>query len=235
MARFHGKDARFYANGTDLSSFVGGVTISRKAAAHESTTFASDGNMEFDSGVRTTDVNFEGFHDAAASAEDAVLSALVGSGGIVLSLVLDDADALGDHGVLIGGATLETYETAANVGDLTKKTGTFRGGGSGSAVLLHVLGQETVTGNAASVDNAASSANGARANLHITAITGTWTIIVQHSADDSAWSDLITFSTNTAAGGVTGTATGTVNRYLRVRFVEDVAGSITFALTAARG
>lgn len=236
MARFHGSTAQVYVNGSDLSAQMRNVTPKIGADAHDATTFASNGWKDSDPGLKFTELGFEVFHDAAASQEDPVLAALVGTDDVVVSVVVGDADALGDDGVLIGAATLEGYELVIDVEELLKKTGTFKGSGSAAsrADLLHVLGQETVTANGSSIDGAASSSNGARANLHITAISGTWTIKVQDSADDAAWADHITFSSKTAAGGATGVSTGTVDRYLRVRVEEDVAGSVTFALTVAR-
>ena len=71
----------------------------------------------------------------------------------------------------------------------------------------------------------------------MTAVTGTWTIKIEESADNSNWNTLITFTAVAAAGGPTGESkevTGTVKQYLRVTSTEDVAGSITFAVGFAR-
>ncbi len=94
-------------------------------------------------------------------------------------------------------------------------------------------------GNLSSVDNSASSANGGAATLHIPAntVNGNTTIKVQHSANNSTWADLITF-TNVAASTATSeikAVSGTVNRYLRATAsTAGSSGSITFMIAFAR-
>jgi hypothetical protein len=91
----------------------------------------------------------------------------------------------------------------------------------------------TLTG--ASVDNGASSANGALAHLHVTVSSGgTWTLKVQDSANDSDWADLITFSADgSAVTAERGDVAGTVDRYLRALYTRT-SGSLTACLTVAR-
>lgn len=86
-----------------------------------------------------------------------------------------------------------------------------------------------------SVDNGASSANGALAHLHVTATAaGNWTLKVQDSPDDAAWSDLITFSSDgSAITAETADVTGTVDQYLRFQATR-VAGTTTFWCTVVR-
>jgi len=101
-------------------------------------------------------------------------------------------------------------------------------------VLLQPNVSRTTGANYASVHNLASSAFGAVAFLHVVAFTGTTaTVKVQHSTNDSAWSDLITF---TAATGITSekaSVAGTINRYSRVNLAGTFS-SITFAVGFAR-
>jgi hypothetical protein len=93
----------------------------------------------------------------------------------------------------------------------------------------------TVTDNGASVDNGASSANGALGHLHVTVSSGgTWAFKIQDSANNSDWADLITFSSDgSAVAGERGTATGTVDRYLRFQATRT-SGTCTAWCTVAR-
>ena len=94
-------------------------------------------------------------------------------------------------------------------------------------------------GDLASVNNGASTTNGGAALLHVIANTvdGDTDIKVQHSADDSVWVDLVSF---TAVGASTITSelsavTGTVNQYLRVTAsTAGSSGAITFMVSASR-
>lgn len=90
----------------------------------------------------------------------------------------------------------------------------------------------TITTTNGSVDNGAASTGGAVAFLHLTqpdAAIGTnnWSLVIEHSADDSSWSTLITFTAN----GSTLTAerqavSGTVNRYTRLKATRTAGNGI---------
>jgi hypothetical protein len=120
---------------------------------------------------------------------------------------------------------------------MIKMTATIQGNGSLGldGTLLAPLATVTTATNGTSVDNAASTANGMRANLHVTAVTGTGgTVKVQHSSDNSTWVDFHTFTAATAATSQTKTATGTVNRYLRSVITPVASSGLTCVVGAAR-
>jgi hypothetical protein len=76
---------------------------------------------------------------------------------------------------------------------------------------------------------------GAQAYLHTTAFTGTSVdVAIQHSADNSTWSNLIDFGSIAAVGAQRLTATGTVNRYLRAITGSGTFTSITFGINCVR-
>lgn len=91
------------------------------------------------------------------------------------------------------------------------------------------------TTNETSVDNGASSSSGGSAVLQVIASSGgTWVLKVQHSTDNAAWSDLITFSANGSAIATEfSSVTGTVNRYLRFQATRTT-GTLTAICTFAR-
>lgn len=95
--------------------------------------------------------------------------------------------------------------------------------------------------NGASIDDAAGTALGLQAYLHVTEFTGTdVTIKVQHSTNDAAWADLTGAGFTQVTSGPTWeridtSATETVNRYLRV--VTTTSGgftSLSFVVVAVR-
>jgi len=102
-------------------------------------------------------------------------------------------------------------------------------------VVLAAGASLDATTDGTSVDNGASSSNGLTAFLHVTATSsGDWVLKVQHSADDSSWADLITFSADgSAITAEVGQASGTVNQYLRFQATRT-DGTTTFWVTAAR-
>ncbi len=93
----------------------------------------------------------------------------------------------------------------------------------------------SATTNYSSVDNGASTTNGLKAFLHVTTTSsGNWSLVIQDSANDSVWADLITFSSDgSAITAEVGEASGTVDRYLRFQATRT-AGTTAFWVTAAR-
>jgi hypothetical protein len=238
MARQHGKDIRVYLGGRDASDDLMSIDVKASVEVHDSTTFAAGGDKRFDIGLRSWTADVEAFYQPGTGGIGQQLEA-IGSdaaGVGVLSIYDDDADAIGDTGILGSEAIFKSRGQPIRINDLIKLSGSLEGNGRLGLIgkLLHPHGSETVSFNGGSLDNGASSANGGRGSVHVTAVTGTWTLKVQHSTDNSVWSDLITFTAFSAAGAQTIEVTGTVNRYLRIIGTEDAAGTITFVGGFAR-
>lgn len=102
--------------------------------------------------------------------------------------------------------------------------------------LLAVGTSVSSTTNNGSLDNGASSSSGGIAVLHLTQSAGamgsnSWVIKVQHSANDSTWADLVTFSATGAAVAAEWddtSATSTVNRYLRAQATKSAGTDIVY-------
>lgn len=241
MARYHGQSARVYLEKRDLSADIGQIEAAPTADTHDRTTFGDAGWRTHDPGLIAWEGSFEAFYDdAAGGIGRQVLETLLGTTGAILSIYLGDADAVGDRGWLGSDAILEKAGEPVNVADLVKLSATLRGSGKAGLLgrLLHAKAAETATGNGTSLDNTASSASGGRANLHVTAASGTtpsMTAKIQHSADNITFADLITFTAATAALAETKEATGTVNRYLRATWtITGTTPSFTFVVGFAR-
>lgn len=104
-------------------------------------------------------------------------------------------------------------------------------------VVLHENKQETATANGTTIDNLASSANGARGVLMVTAAGGTWAITIQHdtASNMATATTLMTFSSNgTAITGEVKTVSGTVNRYVRA-VMTRTSGNFNGYVALCRG
>lgn len=79
-----------------------------------------------------------------------------------------------------------------------------------------------------SADNGVSTSSGFIAHLHIlSTASGNFTFKIRHSADDSAWSDLVTFSADgSAVTAELASGAGTVNRYVAFDAART-AGTVT--------
>ena len=241
MARQHGKDVRLYLGERDASGDVSSITPEFAAKTHEVTTFASADWEESDPGMLSWEASLEAFYQPQAGGIGRQLEG-VGDSIACTSIIDGDADAIGDSGIVLGPGALTKRGEPKSVADMMKLSGTLKGNGRAGMYgkLLHVLASRTGSGNGASLDNSASSANGGRANLHVTVTTvtgGTRTVSVEHSTNNIDWVNLLTFATLNADGtpqSNTQTVAGTINRYLRAVWTDLQGGSATFAVTFAR-
>lgn len=239
MARIHGKDCRVYLGARDASGDIVSITPKGTSQALDTTTVGDDWE-EATAGLKGWEAPFEAFYDSAAGEIGRQLETPGDS--FIVTIGDGDADAVGDNAMVFPAGILDSRAMPITAADMVKLNCTLKGSGRCSFVakILHPLGQETGTASTASVDNTASSANGGRGNLHVTAITGTWTIVIEESSSDGGgdpWASKCAFTQVAAAGGATSETkevTGTVERYLRVTATEDVAGSITFVVAFGR-
>lgn len=147
---------------------------------------------------------------------------------------------LGDPFAGLTAAESAYVVTRASGGALAT-TATYSGtAGQQAEWGVTMTASKTTNASAASgtgVDNAASSANGCVAYLEaMSLVSGTCVVKIQHSTDNATWVDLITFTSVTAANApfaVRATASGTINRYLRVN-TSGTFSTIVFVAGVAR-
>lgn len=167
--------------------------------------------------------------------------ALDGTTGAIVSIFVDNATAIGAAGWVYPEGIVHQQSQTVNVADLVKIAGTISAASSGpaglTAVLLAPLSTRNSSGGLASVDSgfAAGTTGGGRANLHCTEHSGTTHgVIVQHSSNDSVWSDLITFTALTTASAQSLDTTVTVERYTRVKHDPAAATTSSFLVGFGR-
>ena len=239
MAFSHGKSAVIYTNGYNLTGYLKQFSASGSADVAETTVFGAQ-SKSYIAGQKDASLSAEGLFDGSADAVDQVLNAALGaSSDSIWTWFPAGAAAVGDDGY--GFSAIETgYEISSPVGDVVSVTAEAQSNtGLERVDLLHVLAARTVDGTGTALDNTASSSNGAAAYLQVTAAAGTTpsiTVKVQHSSDNVAWTDLITFDAVTAANKAQRKAvTGTVNRYVRVTWtITGTSPSFTFAVAVNR-
>jgi hypothetical protein len=244
----HGKTTGVYIDEFDLTSYFtdSSLTIDNDTAE---TTAYGDTNKTYLVGLRGGSLSLNGMWSQTTDGSDEELQALLGSTTEPLITVREGSAAIGGRAV-IAQANETNYSITSPLSDVATISADFECTTTGVTNLTFALaGGVQLTAGASiahgslgalsSVDNAASSANGGAATLHVptNTVNGNTTIKVQHSANDSTWADLITF---TVVGASTKTSeikavTGTVNRYLRASAsTAGSSGSITFMVAAAR-
>lgn len=239
MAFIHGKSSRLLLDSLALSGYLKGWEHSTERETAD-VTVEGDGGHKFLLGLDNGSLSLDGVFDDVddAGGQDEVLDTARGASAASVISCAPNGFAVGQRVIAIS-ARESNYAASSPVADAVTFAASWQSEGQVDVgVALHDLTAETATGNGASVDNAASSANGGVANLHVTAVSGTtpsMTVKVQHSADDSVWADLITFTAATAKTAERLSVTGTVDRYVRgTRTISGTSPSFTFALAFAR-
>ena len=139
------------------------------------------------------------------------------------------------------GAFTDSYEVLAELGNLQKVNASYAITGTRSAgLILQPLAVQTDSWDTTSspVDNAASSSAGGVGFIQCTQATGFSAFVgkVRHSADDTTYSDLLSFTDNVSAPfAERKTVSGTVNRYLSFTGIISGTGSITIFAGFSRG
>lgn len=238
MSFRHGKDGRVLVAEYDLSSYFNEMSSSQAIETAETTTFGASAKT-YITGLNDGTLSFSGMFDGVADAVSDVFEGIIDNEATpVITIAHDNGLVIGSSCVM-AQAKQTSFDITVPVADVVALSGEFQvTGGLRNGVILAGAVVATTTGNGASVDNAASSALGAVANLHVTANTmdDATVIKVQHSADDSTFADLITFTSvaSTVLTSETATATATVNRYLRHQVTPAGSGSITFSISLSR-
>lgn len=242
MPFVHGKNTAVIWKATDLSAYFSDSSTSRSVDVAETTTYGVSGSSKtYIVGHNDGTVSLSGLWDGAASAVDATLTATLGADGTHVATIAPAGLAIGSR-VHMADVEQTSYEVSSPVADVVAISAELQAtGGLDAGVSLHALASESTSTNSTSVDNAASSANGGVAHLHVTVNTrnGATTIKVQHSTDNSTWADLVTFasvSTSTTTSERVVVAAGTtVNRYLRAQStVGGTTGALTYTVSFAR-
>ena len=235
----HGKNSAVLVDKYNISSYLNEVSSSQSIETADTSTFGTNAKTYL-AGQNDATISFSGLYDGAVNAIAEIFEAIIDNDSTPPITIAADGGLVVGNKAVLAQAKQTSYEVSAPVSDVVSLSGEFQvTGGMRGGVLLAAATSHSATTNGSSVDGGASTALGARANLHVTANTRTDTTVikVQHSADNSTWADLITFTTvgATTLTSQTSTATGTINRYLRATTtIAAGTGSITYTISLSR-
>ena len=190
-------------------------------------------------GQASGQMTLDGYFDKTTASIHTILSQLLDDTEMSLLLGNNATPTLGDA-VLSMQANQSNYDILPNLAEIIAVNAIFnqKGGSSFNVGKLLKFGTETATGNGSSLDNSASTANGAVGYCHLYGVSAsdTITVKIQDSANDSTWADLITFTLDGSAVGSERIAvTGTIDRYVRAIWtIGGTAPSFDLAVSLAR-
>lgn len=239
MAKQSGLGSALLVGGNDLSGDISSLdTISAPMAVLDVTAINQSAPHRL-GGLRSGDLQFTSWFDPALGAEHAVLSTLPTSDVTCTAVIGPAPFTVGGPAACLTGKQLNYDGTRGADGSLSFKV-EVQSDGSGlewGELLTAGLRTDTAATNGTGKDETAGTTFGAQAYLQLTGLTGTdVTVKVQHSTDNSTYTDLVTFAQVTTAPSAQRVAvTGTVNRYVRVSTVTTGGfTSATFAVVFVR-
>jgi len=233
MAFVAGKGARVLLGAFDLSAYLKNAAITVQKDTLDTTVF-TDSAREYIEGQKSGTATLSGLFDGADDTQDEQVQAAFASSSVTNALI-----ALGGLTIGVPGYAGRVWDAQYEQGAAFDGLVTFGAslqvdGGWERAISLHALAAETGTGAYASVDNGAGTTAGGAGYIFVTAQSGTAGVVkIQHSTDNSTWTDLITFSALSGTSTVRTAVTGTVNRYVRAN-LTTASTSITFQVSFAR-
>jgi len=236
MAFSHGKETRVLLNEFTMSAFFNSADVARDVDVPETTVYSQD-DRTYIAGLRGGTISYSGFWDGTTvTGVDVILEATL---GVATARIVTHAPiGLAIGNVVYMFTTHSTgYAVSHPVDGVVSLTADLQSTGViDRGVSLHSLIAETIVADFASVNNLASSANGAIAFLHVTAFTGTdVTIVVADDVDDvDPFSDIITFTVVTGPTSESLTAAGTIEQYVRSEISAGTFTSVTFSVSFSR-
>jgi hypothetical protein len=225
----HGKNVNVFLDQYDFSTYFNDVTASTSVDTAETSAFGTSAKT-YVVGHRDGTVSLSGMFESTESVgTDQYFATALGSATKIKLIVAPEGNSNGAGAIMLV-ADDTSYEVSSAIADIVQASAEFQ---STDAVehgkILSSGSTVSATGNGTGVDNGASTANGGAGFLSVPVNTrnGNITVKIQHSADNSTFADLVTFtvvSSTTKTSERVEVASGTtVNRYLRVNYT--VAGS----------
>ena len=225
----HGKNVNVFLDEFDFSTYFTDVSASTSVDTAETSAFGTSAKS-YIVGHRDGTVSLSGMFEATASTgTDEFFDDALGN-ATKTKVIVAPAGHSNGAGAIMLVADDTSYEVSSAIADVVQASAEFQSTDAVEhGVILSSGATVSATGNGTGVDNTTSSTNGGAGFLSVPVNTrnGTIGVKVQHSADNSTFADLVSFTTVTStqktSERVEVSSGTTINRYLRV--VYTVAGS----------
>tara|TARA_R110002020_G_scaffold15995_3_gene56792 strand:- start:4920 stop:5636 length:717 start_codon:yes stop_codon:yes gene_type:complete len=229
----HGSNAVVILDKTNLSTTLTDASFSSTSDVAETSTFSST-SKSYVSGLTDNTSTLSGFYESSSPDADAEFLTELGGAGAAYSIA--PIGYTRGNPLDFGTTTATSYDRSADINSIVSVAVALQFSGDAyNGKSLVAPAAFTATSTETSVDFGATGSSGGSGILHVTAKSGTSPQVIakiQHSANDSSWSDYFTFTTATAETSEIKTSASSVNRYIRA--VLTISGS-TPSLTIAVG
>lgn len=235
MSFVSAQKSRLILDDFPLSAYATKVSPNWTTQMLDTTTLA-DTAKQFIVGQRTSTCDIEGHLDPDGTAAG-LIAELNGLTITEKPLSFAPQGFANGNEVMLVNALEATWATSSTVSNpVGFKLSTQTDGNTDFGLSLADLAAVTASGNGTSLNNGASSANGAAAHLHVSAFSGFTQVVftVADSADNSTFATVGTFATVTGTTSERLTIAGTVRQYVRIAYTVTGTGSVTFQASIAR-
>jgi hypothetical protein len=228
----HGKQSKVFVNGRHLSREFDSFDIQMSADTAEGSGF-QDTSKSYNPGQIDATLSLDGFFNVEATAADKILSDAIGASAIWC--VFPEGDAITKSGYGISGIE-NSHQVMSTKDDNARITaGCQSNVGAERIISLLPLSTKSASGSGTVNDNTAATTDiGGSAYIQATAITGNVAVKIEHSTDNAAWTDLVSFAAVTAIKAERVAIAGTINRYTKVTYTLDGGESITMQVSLHR-
>lgn len=237
MAKGHGKKAKVYLTGVDISTYLKSASTGGDQDTADSSGLSQD-DKTFVLGMQTGKASLDGMFGAKGKEAGEVsqiadvLEAAFGVSPLTLCH-LPQGDGFGKRANILAGAQ-SSVEISTPYSDLGKISGALTSNiGVSGGLTLHESKQEVAGGNGEGLDLGAApvkTEHGGVGSLQVFAVeTGPFVCKIQHSADNITFADLITFvsvSAGEKAEAIVLPQGTEVKRYIRALWT--LTGKATF-------
>lgn len=242
MAVAHGKQTVVFVNGVELTSYLRSFSAPANRDQADASVYGGDWKS-YVGGQIDASFSCGGIFDGGTAAVDEVFQRAFGgtavAGTATIANFYPQGEAEGVYGYA-WEATETSYEVTAPVSDVVSVSCEMNSASGEGRERVQSLAasttNRTAAGTATHQDAGATGAsnNGCTGYLHVDQITaGTAAVKIQHSTDNSTFTDLVTFANATAVGGQRIEVAGTVSRYTRAIWTYS-GGTATFNVSLAR-
>jgi len=223
MAAQHGKDAAVAVGGNELTRYFNSFTADSSRNSQQTTTFQPPGDThEYVAGIRDATLSLSGMFTSdggSSGSVDQVLHAAIQGDADGRKVAAAPAKFAAGSEVRFGEAYETSYSVTTPTDGVIECSAEWQfDGGPRRGLALVDLAERTSDGNGPSQDLGAGSGD-VTAQIHVVSAGGTSPTVdavVQHSADDSTWVDLLTLPQVAGQGAANAEVRGqSVERYVR--------------------
>jgi hypothetical protein len=234
MAFYNTRVGKLYVAQYDLTGFTKEARTPLDRPLRDVTVYG-DAGFKGIPGHHQDTFSWRGLFDDGAAGSDVILDALRSATSSQVVTIFHGDSVLGNVGLSSGDMWAEDGLHEAQVGNAVSASFESQLGAAARVKSLGPKQTVTATDNGTSIDDGASSSAGGNWSYHVLTFAASggnarWQIVLQDSANNSTFATVASESVNiTAVGAAFRSFTGTLRRYVRVRWVLDAtSGSLEF-------